>query len=144
MPVETKLCPDCTESFPIANFGRTSQGYPHTQCPDCRRARARQRYADQREAERERVFAKSLRRRYGMTLEEYYERLAAQDSRCAICDEEPEDRMQVDHCHTTGAVRSLLCSGCNSMLGRARDRPEVLRKGATYLEQHSPMNMARR
>lgn len=144
MPARTKPCPDCQRTLPIEDFGQTSQGYPYAQCPECRRVRARQRYAERREIERERVFAKSLLRRYGMTLQEYYERLADQDGRCAVCDEEPEDRLQVDHCHDTGAVRALLCGGCNAMLGRSRDRPDVLRRGAVYLEQHATRILAGR
>jgi hypothetical protein len=144
MPARTKLCPDCQQTLPIEDFGKTSQGYPYPACLECRRARARQRYAERREAERERVFAKSLLRRFGMTLQEYYERLADQGGRCAICDEEPEDRLQVDHCHDTGEVRSLLCGGCNAMLGRSRDRPEILRRGAAYVEEHAARILAGR
>lgn len=42
--------------------------------------------------------------------------------------------VNIDHCHATGAVRGALCSPCNFMLGAARDRPEILRAGADYLE----------
>lgn len=44
------------------------------------------------------------------------------------------DNSHVDHCHATKAVRGILCTSCNWMLGDAKDRPEVLRAGAAYLE----------
>ncbi|WP_328473882.1 endonuclease VII domain-containing protein [Actinoplanes sp. NBC_00393] len=43
-------------------------------------------------------------------------------------------RLVVDHCHDSQRVRGLLCNSCNAMIGQARDRPEVLRAGADYLE----------
>lgn len=86
----------------------------------------------------------SLKRYYGMSLSEYSEMYRLQDGKCAIC-KEPEtntDRhgnvrvLAVDHCHATGSVRKLLCYSCNSMLGQAKDRPEVLIAGAEYLKEH--------
>lgn len=43
----------------------------------------------------------------------------------------------VDHCHTTGKFRDLLCSNCNSGLGLLKDNPDILRKAALYVEEHS-------
>jgi hypothetical protein len=42
-----------------------------------------------------------------------------------------------DHCHKTLRFRGLLCSRCNLTLGHSRDRPEVLRSLADYLERDS-------
>lgn len=89
---------------------------------------------------------KYLRRDFGITLEEYQRRFEEQGGVCAIC-RQPEvskrngktKQMAVDHDHVTGAVRALLCNGCNPMIGYAKDRPEVLRAAAEYLERHSAM-----
>ena len=59
-------------------------------------------------------------RKFGLTLEQYERMLTQQDGRCAICKEIPE-RICVDHCHRTGAVRGLLCSGCNTALGLLKE-----------------------
>ncbi|MFJ5066549.1 endonuclease VII domain-containing protein [Kitasatospora sp. NPDC088556] len=74
---------------------------------------------------------------YGLTSEEYAALLAAQGGRCAICQETRRRNLAVDHCHRTEAIRGLLCNRCNSqLLARgARDRPEVLRRAADYLEE---------
>lgn len=39
----------------------------------------------------------------------------------------------IDHCHTTGAVRALLCNGCNSAIGMMKENPETLIAAAAYL-----------
>ena len=54
--------------------------------------------------------------RYGLTTEQYEQLLVDQDSRCAICGE-ASLKLQVDHCHTNGKVRGLLCPKCNTALG---------------------------
>lgn len=56
---------------------------------------------------------------------------------CAICGTRiaPDKRgFVIDHDHETRAIRGILCNPCNCMLGMARDRPEVLKSGAAYLE----------
>ena len=58
--------------------------------------------------------------------------VVAQRGVCAIClVPGPE---HVDHDHKTGRVRAILCFNCNGGLGQFKDRPELLRRGADYLE----------
>jgi hypothetical protein len=77
-----------------------------------------------------------LQATYGLTNEEYQTLFEAQGGRCAICQETRRTNLAVDHCHKTEAIRGLLCQRCNGqLLARgARDRPEVLRRAADYLE----------
>lgn len=58
---------------------------------------------------------------------------------CEICLREfgPNLRRCVDHCHTTGKVRGILCDDCNISLGKMADDPERLKRAAVYLEQVS-------
>lgn len=78
---------------------------------------------------------KSLLRRYGLTLEAYNALLADQDFRCAICRTQEPGKMswQIDHCHSSGRVRGLLCIRCNTGLGHFRDSPELLQAAKEYL-----------
>lgn len=46
-------------------------------------------------------------------------------------------KIHFDHCHKTGKARGWLCFNCNAALGHLRDRPEVLRALADYLDAHS-------
>lgn len=77
------------------------------------------------------------KRRYGIGKEKYCELATRQKGVCAICDEpcRQKKRLSVDHNHTTGAIRGLLCVGCNRGIGMFLDKPERLRKAAMYLEE---------
>ena len=60
----------------------------------------------------------NLKRTFGLTVEEYDAMLDAQHGVCAICGKLPQKkRLAVDHNHTTGKVRGLLCPSCNRTLG---------------------------
>lgn len=73
--------------------------------------------------------------RYGLTVEEVQAMRWKQDDCCAVCgDRKP---LQVDHCHSTGKVRAMLCNSCNVALGHAKDDPERLRRLIAYLESFS-------
>ena len=78
-----------------------------------------------------------LIRKYGVDLHKYNELLRAQNGRCAICGGEESDQFKqvfhVDHCHSTGRVRGLLCRGCNHVLGHLKDNPELLLRASNYL-----------
>ena len=81
---------------------------------------------------------------YGITPEEYRAMLAAQGGLCAVCGDEPppggikaSSRLHVDHDHATGKVRALLCTRCNRGIGYMRDRPDLLRLAAEYIERYS-------
>jgi hypothetical protein len=79
-----------------------------------------------------------IRKQYGITLEEYNNMLEAQDYKCAICGNEDEvegRRLAIDHCHSTGDVRGLLCGKCNRGLGLFYDNQELLNKAIQYLKQ---------
>ena len=78
-----------------------------------------------------------IRNQYGITLAAYYQMLANQGGGCAICGriEEPDGRrLSVDHCHSTGKVRGVLCFACNKGLGLFYDNTDWLRKAVNYLE----------
>jgi hypothetical protein len=81
---------------------------------------------------------KGLRRMYGITVAEWQAMLDAQDGRCAVCrTDTPGGRglFHVDHSHSTGRIRALLCTNCNVALGLVNDDPVRLRALADYIEQ---------
>src|SRR5690606_6635521 len=74
-------------------------------------------YEANREKERARARARYFRVTYGMTQEELAAKLSQQNSRCAICETEIDEKtLVVDHCHGAGHVRDLLCNLCNISL----------------------------
>lgn len=76
--------------------------------------------------------------KYGVSPEQFDAMLAAQKEACAICGtKEPKGRgaFNVDHCHTSGVVRGLLCQPCNTALGLFRDDTVLLSRASTYLDE---------
>lgn len=63
--------------------------------------------------------------------------LLAQNGKCAICGTLPEPGrlLCVDHRHSDGVVRGLLCDHCNTALGHLRDNPILMQKAIEYIEK---------
>ncbi|MGE3341519.1 MAG: endonuclease VII domain-containing protein [Candidatus Altimarinota bacterium] len=76
---------------------------------------------------------------YRLTPEDYQFLLEKQNGVCAICLQPSSDdrSLAVDHCHTTGKVRGLLCMRHNLLLGFAQDDPQILTAAIQYLKSHS-------
>ena len=84
----------------------------------------------------------TLKRKFGITLDQYNEMLASQNGCCKICGKKPgenEESLAVDHKHETGLktglVRGLLCKKCNMGLGYFNDDIEALRQAIKYLKE---------
>lgn len=124
----TKRCRSCKIEKPKVEFAHkiTQSGGVDNYCNPCRAER-------RREVE------------YGITPEQYDGMLAEQDNRCYLCKQSETaihprtgkiKRLSVDHCHSSGNVRRLLCSACNIGLGSFKDDPALLRAAALYLEEN--------
>lgn len=135
-------CNDCGAVKPWDDFYQHKTGKRKGQpkfacCKRCYQDRNKERHTQSN-------YAGLIRRKYGLTLEQYDEMRAAQDYRCAVCrrheDELKQDpslgknrRLEVDHCHKVGHVRGLLCNACNLALGRLGDVPEAAFNAFQYL-----------
>jgi hypothetical protein len=78
---------------------------------------------------------------YGSSLKEVESLLESQNNLCFICEEvgfkmneHVHSPLNVDHCHTTGVVRGLLCHNCNRALGLFKDSVDRLKRAISYLE----------
>lgn len=78
---------------------------------------------------------KYLLKKRGLTPEQFSEKARQQNGRCIICSERPM-RLVIDHCHESGRTRGLVCTRCNSVLGFARDRVDVLLAAVEYLRRN--------
>jgi Recombination endonuclease VII len=79
----------------------------------------------------------NLKLSYKITVEEYNKKLKEQKNRCAICNKHKNKfkrNLAVDHCHTTGQIRDLLCGICNTRLGYYEKSD--INKLKTYIEKH--------
>ena len=78
----------------------------------------------------------NLRRRYGISLEQFEEILAAQGGICPIC-ERSDVVFCVDHNHKTLKIRGIICLNCNlRVIGGARDQDHKLVNAAAYVLSH--------
>jgi hypothetical protein len=82
-----------------------------------------------------------MRAKYGISVAEYEHLLNEQQGVCAICRTNEthlkKGKFCIDHDHTTGVIRAVLCYACNVGLGAFRDCPITLRAAADYLERHA-------
>ena len=75
---------------------------------------------------------KAKLRKYKITESDYYAILETQNSVCAICNQEMMV-VNIDHCHSTGKVRGLLCTSCNTGIGKLKDNVKILQSAIEYL-----------
>lgn len=77
------------------------------------------------------------RRTFGISADDFDALVAEQGGGCAICGCVPERAasLHVDHDHLTGAIRGILCIGCNQGLGQFRDDPDLLERAAAYIRK---------
>lgn len=131
-----KTCSKCKVEKPITEFHRQSKAKDglNWYCKPCNCRASIEHY--HRVGKRV-VRSRNLKKHYGISIEDFDALHAAQDGRCAICGVDPgEVSLHVDHCHSTGRLRALLCSRCNTALGLADDDPDRLRAMAHYLEAY--------
>lgn len=100
-----------------------------------------------RELNPDKYWEKDLQKYYKIGIAEYTSMLESQNGLCAIC-RKPETiiikgkvlRLSIDHCHTTGKIRGLLCSHCNHAIGKFEDSIDSLKAAITYLEKHNAIS----
>lgn len=93
-----------------------------------------------RQANAETLRANERKRKFGIEHLEYAELYKNQNGVCAVC-KNPETAtrkgvlksLAVDHDHKTGKIRGLLCSDCNTGIGKLKDSVEVLQSAIRYL-----------
>jgi len=160
----TKVCSTCLIDKPVAEFGKQSVRADglDIKCKQCHREKNQMRYADPekrkriqesgarwRERNPDNDANKTLKRKYGITLEEYDRLFTAQGGVCALCKkpesvrrrkrDEGRERLAVDHCHDTGRVRGLLCFKCNTAIGALGDTEESAQRVVEYLAKQTPL-----
>ena len=136
-----KVCTECAVDKPLTDYTPYVPGTlgRMAACRACCRVVAAARAA-RRSPEEKRD--RWLRRVYGIGHAEYAAMLASQGGRCAICGsgDSRDSRFgwfHIDHDHSTGRIRALLCGPCNIGLGHFDDSPDRLLAAAAYLLQHA-------
>lgn len=129
-----KKCSVCNAIKTASEFGKNNRGNLNSRCRSCDREYAR----EYRRKNPEKVKESKRRAKYNMT-SSYKEMLNAQNGRCKVCNVHAEDVhnkvLHVDHCHSTGQVRGLLCSNCNTALGLLKDNLYNIERLFNYLKE---------
>jgi len=143
--VGEKHCARCYTTKPLSEFtvrkSGPRKGHPMSYCKPCRVHRQTQNYNNDTYQRIVRPY--QLRVKYGVSVDEYNLMLEKQGFTCAICGTDDgasakgSKTFAVDHCHTTGAVRGLLCNNCNRALGLLKDDLSVLESAIKYLKGSS-------
>lgn len=167
MNIETKVCKSCQQEKEIAAFYprmarckichgvRTRQWALHN--PEKVKASHDKWRSKPGSREKENLAAKRWQRehpqeyklnrfkynlkQYGLTIEQHQEMVEVQHGCCAICGDQPTRSLDVDHNHTTGMVRKLLCSNCNTTIGLVNESVELLQQIIDYLQSHQQAAM---
>lgn len=106
-------------------------------CKPCHNKRGKIWWQNNKEKARKVQYKSKLKIKYNLTIEEYEELYSNQQGRCKICFSIPHKKLHVDHCHTTGRVRGLLCENCNRGLGMFKDNIDLLEKAKEYISSAS-------
>lgn len=78
-----------------------------------------------------------IKKKYGLTLEQFDIMREGQGQKCAICGSSFEEgNCNIDHNHRTNKVRGLLCSNCNHGLGAFEEDQKLLKRAICYLERY--------
>lgn len=142
----SKVCTRCgeTKELPLFVKSKTSPDGTRPHCKKCNCAYYAKRRVEQydkvREYEKKFHRKRALHYNYGITEETYEQMLLKQQYSCAICSSPASSfakRLDVDHCHTTGKVRGLLCPQCNKGLGLFKDNSVVLQTAIDYLKKYA-------
>ena len=126
-----KTCRDCGGTKSLEEFRRNPNGTfgRASYCKPCQSARSRAHYIANRERHLANKRRWHLARSFEMTVCDYEDLLASQGGVCGICGAAPKSarRLSVDHDHSDGRIRGLLCSSCNLLLGQVEARlPRLL------------------
>jgi len=140
----THKCTVCKEEKSLSEFAMRKThrpGKPVSQCTKCRVAYNKAYREKNKERFLEIERKSKLKTTYGITPEQYDALLEKQNEKCAICSsKKPGGRTKmffIDHCHTHGHIRGLLCMRCNTGLGLFLDNPKFLLNAISYLKENS-------
>ncbi len=127
---DIRSCKSCYE-IEDSTFVINPQGY----CSKCYTEKGKAEFKLEQE-KRVSKRAHEFRIKYRMTKEDFYEMLFMQDHKCDICKKPAHELSRglcIDHDHTTGVIRGLLCTQCNTGLGMFKDNPDFLTEACFYL-----------
>lgn len=145
MPRYTKICKKCKKEKSLSDFYKDSSKKDGLQnkCKECckkyyqsHKKQHKKTMANWRKMNPVAIKKHQLTTRYKIPknkIEDVYKKVV--NGQCMICGAKARERsLHVDHDHSTGKIRGVLCVLCNSGIGKLKESKEILLKAITYLE----------
>ena len=140
MQMNEDICRGCSvKLIPNVNWPPSCKKHSDYWCRTCRNERAKKWRKDNPERKKAYEKAFMLKSRYNLSYEDYIKMFEQQEYKCSICKTEVQPNTKnahVDHCHETNKVRSILCTTCNTGLGKFKENKMLLEAAIAYLEKH--------
>lgn len=121
-----KLCNTCgvTKALELFAVEKKRKDGRRAQCKECQAIRKRK---------------WDVKNLYGLEWEEYTAMLEEQQAKCYVC--KKVKPLVVDHCHTSGKARRLLCDGCNTAFGLLKEDPQTIEALLNYSREYEPATL---
>lgn len=160
-------CRMCKAPLTDDNWSKTLQSYRRYICTACWRIRQKKYYqkdpngpekrlksyrkrqqswsVERFALERKKNYIRWIKKRYGISFDEFNNLFLKQSNKCPICDNilktenivgRGYNGTHIDHCHKTGKIRGLLCSKCNKMIGLAQESIFILENAILYIKEN--------
>jgi len=130
-------CTICKLHLPKSKFTDSQFESRYSRCKDCQLNENNRVYEIRKK--------ENLKRKFGLTVDDYNNKLKEQNYVCEIC-KNPETvvhfrslrpmRLSVDHNHNNGKIRGLLCLSCNQLIGHAKESKSRLQESINYLDKY--------
>lgn len=152
-----KICACCKEEKPYLDFHKkkkSKDGY-HSYCRICTAKKNKEWVQNNKEQQAlscKNWYSKNKEKanlsgtnwhyktNYGISYQQFLDLATKQGNICLICKrdltflEKKDSRAVLDHCHTTGKIRGVLCNSCNTALGKFKDSIDILQNAISYLK----------
>ena len=133
-----KTCKKCNTEKSITDFykDKSSKDGTTSTCKECRKTAERSYY--HKHIDKRRILSKNTRlsKTNGekLTLERYQNMMLTQNNKCGVCEDDMKTPY-VDHNHSTGNIRMLLCHHCNCLLGNSKENIAILESAIQYIQK---------
>ena len=132
-----KVCSKCKETLDLSEFGVDRRyNKPRSYCKQC----CRDKEKEYRKKYPEKIRASNIKQAYNVSLDRAYELMSVENCQsCGVVLTKATQHVRcntdrcIDHCHTSGEVRGVLCSGCNLALGHLSDSLDKIKGLERYL-----------
>lgn len=133
----TRMCKVCTLRQPMTAFHYANRKTSRRRvCKGCCETRRKDWRAENPAEASARDRRRTLKTKYGISEDKFWEMLVDQEFSCATCHVKlTKATTHIDHDHRSGIVRGLLCFNCNVAIGHFRDNPVLMERAASYVRE---------